>query len=101
MVSFKKRSVNLTRQLVALLLTLSWTIGIEAQAATDEERAQQFAMRLKTSMTAIEDSDRDAPRDKWDPAYVVQTVGIEPEKLFAWVASRPRPASNGQPNVSH
>ena len=28
---------------------------------------------------------RDAPRDRWDPAYVVKALGRNPDTLFAWV----------------
>ena len=40
---------------------------------------------LENSLQAIEDGVRDAPRDRWDPAYVVQRVGRDPDSLAAWV----------------
>lgn len=76
--------VSLRRFTILFGLTGIFFCGT-ASAVSDDERAQAFAARLETSMTAIEDSDRLAPRDRWDPAYVVETVGVEPEKLFTWV----------------
>lgn len=40
--------------------------------------------RLDASLRALKDGDSLARRDRWDPAYVVSTVGREPERLFAW-----------------
>jgi hypothetical protein len=41
--------------------------------------------QLERSLRAIEDGERESPRDRWDPAYVVEQVGKDPDKLFAWV----------------
>ena len=40
---------------------------------------------LESGLRAIEDGVRDAPRDLWDPAYVVQRIGRDPDSLAAWV----------------
>jgi hypothetical protein len=40
---------------------------------------------LEYSLRAIDDGDRGAPRDRWDPGYVVESVGRDPAELFAWV----------------
>jgi hypothetical protein len=40
---------------------------------------------LENSFPAIEAGERDAPRDRWDPAYVVQRVGSDPDHLLSWV----------------
>jgi hypothetical protein len=40
---------------------------------------------LDKSLRAVEEGERDAPRDRWDPDYVVTTVGRDPQRLFAWV----------------
>ena len=43
------------------------------------------AAALDRSLQAIEDGERDSPRDRWDPDYVLALVGTDPERLFAWV----------------
>lgn len=52
--------------------------------STGPSREARLA-RLDGSLRAIQDGDSLARRDRWDPAYVVSTVGREPDKLFAWV----------------
>ncbi len=42
---------------------------------------------LDRSLQALEDGDRQIPRDRWDPDYVVNIVGRDPQKLFTWVKS--------------
>ncbi len=61
-----------------------------AVATSDEERAARFATALRQSLTAVEDGERELARDRWDPQYVVNEVGVEPEALFAWVRDRTR-----------
>jgi hypothetical protein len=41
--------------------------------------------RLENSFRALEDGDRESPRDRWDPAYVVEQLGKEPNVLYDWV----------------
>ena len=50
-------------------------------AATSPERLAT----LDNSLRAIEDGLRELPRDRWDPDYVVQQVGTDPQRLFEWV----------------
>ncbi|MBK7974286.1 MAG: hypothetical protein IPK07_13750 [Deltaproteobacteria bacterium] len=75
---------------------LAWSLALEGpgfhalaaappSSAAKEEIATRFASQLRASLQALEDGDREAPRDRWDPAYVVDTVGIEPAALLAWV----------------
>ena len=40
---------------------------------------------LGNGLRALEDGVRDAPRDRWDPAYVVALVGRNPDSLYHWV----------------
>jgi hypothetical protein len=40
---------------------------------------------LDSSLRALEDGVRDAPRDRWDPEYVVAQVGRNPDALYRWV----------------
>jgi hypothetical protein len=51
--------------------------------STGPSREARLA-RLDASLRAIQDGDSLSPRDRWDPGYVVGTVGREPERLFAW-----------------
>jgi hypothetical protein len=54
---------------------------VPASALTPEERVAM----LENSLKALEDGVRGAPRDHWDPEYVVAQVGRNPEALFHWV----------------
>lgn len=78
-----------TNAAVTAAMLLQWTLG-PAMAASEEERATTFAAQVQASMTALEDGARDAPRDRWDPQYVVDTVGIDPDALTGWVRENVR-----------
>ena len=57
-------------------------------AGTDrvvELTPEEQRVMLDSSLRALEDGLRDAPRDRWDPEYVVAQVGRNPESLFRWV----------------
>jgi len=83
---------------LALLLLLTVGAGVwlasagarpsQPEATSPSGRADspepQLAM-LEKSLRAVEDGVREAPRDRWDPAYVVQLVGRHPDSLAAWV----------------
>ena len=43
---------------------------------------------LENSLRAVEDGDREAPRDRWDPSYVVEHEGTEPQHLVEWVTQQ-------------
>lgn len=47
----------------------------------------EVAREFERSLLAIEDGVRDMSRDTFDPQYVVDQVGVEPQKLFDWVKS--------------
>jgi hypothetical protein len=77
---------------VALLATLSLHLlcrAPAARAATQNPPAQmtpaQLAERLDKVFPALEALSRGLPRDSFDPAAIVETVGREPEALFRWV----------------
>ena len=58
------------------------------KSASEIPKAEATAARLGTldqNLTAIEAQERSAARDHWDPGYVVNMVGRDPQKLFAWV----------------
>jgi hypothetical protein len=48
------------------------------------DTARRLAI-LERSLRALEEGDRELPRDSWDPAYVVQQIGQDSQALFAWV----------------
>lgn len=77
------------KRLVGLATSICFLLGNflapAALAATEAERASEIATRMSAAMTAIEDGQRDAARDRWDPAYIVETIGIEPTALYSWV----------------
>ena len=75
------------RTAMAGAMMFVWYLGpaMNASAATEEERAAAFSAQIQASMLALEDGDRDAPRDRWDPQYVVDTVGIDVGDLYNWV----------------
>jgi hypothetical protein len=41
--------------------------------------------KILASLRAIDDGEREAPRDRWDPTYIVERVGKDPDRLLAWV----------------
>jgi hypothetical protein len=77
------------RLTIAAYMGIAWSgvPGIaNAQAvATQTQRGVQAAVQLRNSMQAIEDGERDGPRDRWDPQYVVDQTGIDRNALVAWV----------------
>ena len=62
---------------------LATTLGIDPSAPTPTPAALNAA--LANSLRAIEDGERDMPRDRWDPAYVAEALGPDPQQVFAWV----------------
>ena len=43
------------------------------------------ARELGAALKAVEDGERESPRDRWDPVYVVNALGSDPRALFDWV----------------
>jgi hypothetical protein len=58
-----------------------------AAAANEAPRAVSPARlaEIDSSFRALEDGERDAPRDRWDPDYVVHMLGSDPARIVAWV----------------
>src|SRR5260370_41897050 len=77
-------------RLFAVWMTAFWSgiPALMAQTADEQQRAAHAVAELQNSLLAVEDGQRDAARDHWDPQYVVDTVGIDAKDLFAWVRSR-------------
>jgi hypothetical protein len=85
---FRKRSVRAAIRLLALWMAIFWTglpQAMAQQSAEEQRQAARAVGQLQNSLLAIEDAQRQAPRDRWDPQYVVDTVGIDAKDLFAWV----------------
>jgi hypothetical protein len=82
-------------QSVALAVTLALVISSLPAWSGDpvqpDARATLIQLKaLERSLRAIADADRESPRDRWDPAFVVQAVGKDPNALFEWVRANTR-----------
>ena len=81
---FPSKSLNkcLTAGITAAL-TFVWAGAPFAQttAGIQDQQAAIFADQVKASLLALEDGDRDAPRDHWDPQYIVDEIGIDRQIL--------------------
>ncbi|MBK5298401.1 MAG: hypothetical protein JJE40_14705 [Vicinamibacteria bacterium] len=62
---------------------LAATLGLDPDAP--KLSASELETALTNSLRAIEDGERDMPRDRWDPAWVAARLGSDPARLFAWV----------------
>lgn len=58
--------------------------GADAASANVRTSDERVAM-LEQSLKTIEVGLQDAPRDRWDPEYVVGVLGRDPQRLFDWV----------------
>jgi hypothetical protein len=58
-----------------------------ARAAAPIVPSPALSETLEHSLRAMADGERESPRDHWDPAYVVEQVGRDPQALYDWVAS--------------
>ncbi len=61
--------------LIALPLQNGYVVSASSNPATT----------LASSLRALQDGERTAPRDHWDPAYVEAQLGNDPARTFAWV----------------
>lgn len=62
---------------------LAALLGIDPNAP--KPTRQELDAALANSLRALEDGEREMPRDHWDPAYVLASLGSDPQRLFAWV----------------
>ena len=62
-------------------------VGFTLPVTTPIVPSAALSDALENSLRAVEDGERESPRDRWDPAYVVEQVGKDPQQLFDWVAS--------------
>jgi hypothetical protein len=63
--------------------TLAARLGIDPNAPRPSPAALNAA--LTNSLKAIEDGERETPRDRWDPKYVLSALGSDPQRIFNWV----------------
>lgn len=78
---------------VALLFACSREPRATAASSAAKERTVSTATGsqlnptdlLENGFRAIEDGERESPRDRWDVGYVVNQAGSQPEQLFRWV----------------
>jgi len=71
-----------------LVFGIAATVLSCGNSAAGDRSAQTQASRLETldlNLQSVEVGDKSAPRDRWDPDYVVNGVGRDPRALFAWV----------------
>lgn len=78
--NLKYEAVSLT--LCVALLVTSLNLPVQNQRLlTPAQRISE----LDRSLRALADGDREMPRDTWDPDYVLNMVGRDPQRLFRWV----------------
>jgi hypothetical protein len=78
----------LTSFRLAAVIGVALTLNSCGESETSKTGATSQASRLEEldrNLQAVEAGERAAPRDRWDPEYVVEAVGRDPAKLFAWV----------------
>lgn len=63
--------------------TLAGALGLDPAAPKLDLPALNIA--FTNSLQAIEQGDKELPRDRWDPTYLAEALGREPERIFAWV----------------
>lgn len=87
--SGRGRRIAVMALLVIVAGAAWWALSGRVRRSSDVRAAEVPATErlaiLDNSLRAIADADRDAPRDRWDPDYVVQQVGRNPDSLAAWV----------------
>lgn len=95
------RVVSTANSLATLVISCTLVLGAcsqrEPSATAPAERApvtqtvwqtsapQARQAAFENSFRAIEEGERDSPRDRWDPGYVIEQIGHDPRSLFAWV----------------
>jgi hypothetical protein len=76
------QAIALTTCIVLLFTSLPQSRATSPSAVTVSP--QDRLQALDRSLRAIEDGERQAPRDRWDPDYVVSVLGNDPQRLFGW-----------------
>jgi len=77
------QAIALTTCLAVVATSFQYDRSTKPKFTRRDPQARPAA--LERSLHAIEDGERDSPRDRWDPEYVVSMVGRDPQHLFAWV----------------
>lgn len=88
----RKRPVAIAGAVLAMLLALGLLhrrgVRPDAAATAPDGPARASPARLAeidSSFRALEDGERAAPRDRWDPDYVAGMLGSDPARIVAWV----------------
>jgi hypothetical protein len=70
----------------SLLLILAARSQVDDRTATASKprSANERLALLENSLRAIEDGERESPRDRWDADYLVQKLGKDPDVLLNW-----------------
>ena len=58
---------------------------IDVAQSPSESTASERLATVDRSLKALENAQAQAPRDRWDPAYVVGRLGSDPRVLLEWV----------------
>ncbi|WP_144061241.1 hypothetical protein [Hyphomicrobium denitrificans] len=87
MPSIRSRLRKALTLVLAAQFAQAWPLATIAatSVSNDVTRATTYSAQIERSLNAIEDGRRQTPRDRWDPQYVVDTYGIDPAALFAFV----------------
>lgn len=84
-------SPKATSLVMVFVLLLVWHSPLRYQACASEaarqnkEEREKLVKQLEKLFDALEQAEREIPRDTFDPRAIVQKVGTDPEKLFEWV----------------
>jgi hypothetical protein len=67
------------------MIVSRWAGQDDAGQAGPQRTPAEMDRALTNSLRAVEDGDRDAARDRWDPAWVASRLGRDPQRVFEWV----------------
>ena len=70
------------------------TIALISQV-TASHSPSEAAARLERGLQAVADGERDAPRDRWDPRYVVEQRRSNPDVIHKFLQDTPRGVPRG------
>jgi hypothetical protein len=78
-------SVGIVAVCVAVLLVIAPRLRRQGAVGGYHRASAARVVEIDNSLRALADADREAPRDRWDPDYIVSTIGRDPRLLFEWV----------------
>lgn len=90
----KARRIALVAALIVVAGAALWWFLPRVESASTADAppppASERTAQLERNLRAVADGERDAPRDRWDPAYVAKHVGHDADSLLAWVRTNTR-----------